>query len=65
MIAILSLILFVIQILLVIFAVRKQSETWNFQTTIYSPVCNHSSSTCVSSGVIQAGYFDRNARRLG
>lgn len=31
----------------------------------YSPVCNHSSSTCVSSGVMQAGHFNRNARRLG
>lgn len=65
MMAILSLILFVIQIIFIIFAVRKQSETWNFQTTIYNPVCTHSSSTCVSSGMMQAGRFDRNARRLG
>lgn len=65
MMAILSIILFVIQINFTIFAVRKQSETWNFQTTIYSPVCIHSSSTCVSSGVMQAGHFNRNARRLG
>lgn len=65
MMAILSLILFVIQINFTIFAVRKQSETWNFQTTIYNPVCTHSCSTCVSSGVMQAGCFNRNARRLG
>ena len=63
--AILSLILFVIQINFTTFAVRKQSETWNFQTTIYNPVCTHSSSTCVSSGVMQAGIFNNYARRLG
>ena len=64
MMAILSLILFVIQIILTIFAVRKQSETWNFQRMKYDPVCNCSSSTCLCSGVIQAGPFIEYARRL-
>lgn len=33
-----TLILFVIQIILINFAARNESETWNFQTTILTPI---------------------------
>ena len=59
------LILFVIQIIFANFAVRNESGTWNFQTTILSPIEYCISSTYASSGARKIGEtFDKNARRL-
>lgn len=60
-----TLILFVIQIILIIFAVRNESGTWNFQTMIITPIEYCTSSTCVCSGARKVGaFFNQYVERL-
>jgi hypothetical protein len=60
-----TLILFVIQIILINFAARNESETWNFQTTILTPIEYCICSTCISSDARKIGVtFDQYVRRL-